>query len=68
MNSETCGSIHAPVLCLLYSLGIDIELVQKGLGITLVLDGQKDSLEFLNLGQIIVAVSLPWWLSASSAV
>ena len=52
---------------LLASPGIGVEFKQEGLGITLVLDGQKADLEFLSGGQLILAVSLAWWISASSS-
>ena len=68
MKFVNCGSIYAPVPGLLVSLDIDVELVQEGLDITLVLDGHKASLEVLSEGQIIIDVSLSWWLSDSSAV
>ena len=68
MNFVNRGSIHSPVPGLLVSLGIDVELVREGLDITLVLDGNNSILEVLSEGQIIVAVSLSWWLSAYSAV
>ena len=60
MHFENFGSLRAPVPGLLVSMGIYVELGQEGLGITLVLDGQKASLEVLGEGQIIVAVSLTW--------
>ena len=66
MNVDNCGSIRAPVPALLVSLVIYVELGQEGSYITLVLDGQKSSLEFLSEGQLLVAVFLDWWLSASS--
>ena len=67
MHFENCGSLCAPVLGLLVSLGIDAELGQDILDTTLVLDGQKASLGLLIQGQILVSVSITWWLSASSA-
>ena len=66
MHSDSCGSLRAPVPGLLVSLIIQVELVQEGLEITLVLDDQKSSLEFLSEGQISVTASLTWWLSSSS--
>ena len=67
INFDNCVSLHAPVPVLLVSLGMNVELGQKGLYIVLVLDGQNTSLEVLSEGHIIIAVSLTWWLSASSA-
>ena len=67
VHFENCDSLHAPVSSLLISLGIDVELVQEVLDIILVLGGQSSSLEVLSEGQIRVAVSLAWWLSAYSA-
>ena len=49
------------------SLGINVELGQETLEIALVLDGQKSSIEVLSEVQLLVDVSLTWWLSASSA-
>ena len=60
-----CGIIYAPVTGLLVSLGLCIELVQERLDINLVLDGHKTILEVLSEVQILIAVSLDWWLSAS---
>ena len=67
MHVDSCGILRAPVPGLIVSLGIDVELEQEGLDIYLVLDGQKSSLEFLSYGQLLVAVSLAWCLSYSSA-
>ena len=66
MQFDNCGSLCASVMGLLVSTGIDVELVNTGLEITLVFDGHKASLEVLIEGQLLVAVSLGWWLSASS--
>ena len=66
IHFENCVSIRAPVPGLLVTLAIDVELVKKGLGITLVLCGQKASLEILSDSQLIVDVSLAWWVSPSS--
>ena len=66
MHFEYFGSLRAPVPGLLFSLGIDFKLVQEGLDITLVLDGQKDNLEELSERHILVAVSLTWWIGSSS--
>ena len=63
MHIENCGSLRAPVLGLLVSLGIDVELGQEGLYINLVLDVQKTRLELFSEGQLLVAVSITWWLS-----
>ena len=67
MNFENGGSLRAPVPCLIVSLGIDVELGQEILGITLVLDGQNAILEVLSKVQLLVAVYLVWWLSDSSS-
>ena len=66
MHFENCFIHRAPVLGLLVSLSIYVELVHTGLDITLVLDDQKSILEFLSEDCLISAVSLAWWLSASS--
>ena len=65
MHFDNCGSLLAPVPGLLFYLGIDVELGQEGSDITLVIDGQKTRLELLSESQLLVAVSLAWWLSAS---
>ena len=67
IHFDNCGSLHDPFLGLLVSLSIDVELGQECLGIDLVLDGQKVSLEVLGEGQLLVAYSLAWWISSSSA-
>ena len=64
---DNCVILHDPVPGLLVSQYIYVELVQEGLDIDLVLDGQKASLEVLSEDHIFVAVSLDWCLSASSA-
>ena len=64
-KSENGGSLCAPLPGLLVSVGIDVDLVQEVLKITLVLDVQKTSLELLSEVQLLVDVSLAWWLSAS---
>ena len=64
---DNYGSLHASVPGQLYPLSIDVELGQECLGIDLVLDGQKVSLEVLGEGQLLVAYSLAWWISSSSA-
>ena len=66
MQFENCGSLCFPVTGLLVYMGIGVELEQEGLDITLVLDGQKPRLEILSEGQLLVAVSLAWWISAYS--
>ena len=63
MYFNNWGSLCAPVPVLLVSLGIDVELVQEDLYITLVLGGQKASLEVISEGHIIVTVYLTWWIS-----
>ena len=57
MRFENFGCLRAPVPGLIVSLGIDIELVQEGLDISLILDFHKASLEVLSEGQLLVAVS-----------
>ena len=59
------GSLRAPIPGLLIYLGIYVELGQENLDITLVLDVQKTRLELISEGQILVAVSLACWISAS---
>ena len=44
---SSCGILRDPIPGLLFSLGIYAELLQEGLYIMLVLDGQKASLEVL---------------------
>ena len=58
MHSDSFVSLCSPVPGLLISLVIFFGLVQEGLEITLVLDDQKSSLEFLSEGQISVTASL----------
>ena len=67
VHFDNFGSLHAPVLGLIVSLGIYIELVQEGLGITLVQGDQKNILEVLSEGQLLVTVSLACWISDSFA-
>ena len=67
VHFEIFVSLCAPVPGLLVSLGIDIELGQKGLDIALILDGWKASLEVLGESQLLVDVSLACWFGASSA-
>ena len=64
MHFDNFGSLCAPILVLIFSLGIYVELVQEGLDITLVLDSHKSSLEVLIEGQILFYFSLSWFLSA----
>ena len=66
MHFEKFGSLCAPVSGLLVSIGIYVELGQEVSDIALVLYGYKASLEVLGEGRLLVAVSLAWWLSASS--
>ena len=66
INFNNCGSLHAPVPGLPIYLDIDVEFGQEGLDITLVIGGQKASLEVLSEGQLLVSISFSWWLSASS--
>ena len=66
MHFGSFGSLCAPVLGLIVSLGIDVELGQEGLDKTLVLDVKKDILEVLSEGKLIVDVSFTWWFSDSS--
>ena len=61
------GCICYPVPGLLVSLDIDVELGQKVLDITLVLDGQKSRLEVLSEGHILASISFDWLFSDSSA-
>ena len=58
MQFGRCGSLYAPVLGLLVSLGIYVELRREGLDMILFLDGQKAILEVLSKGQLLVAVSI----------
>ena len=67
MHFDHCGSLRSLVPCLLFFMGIYVELGKKGLDITLVLGGQNDGLEVLSEGCIIVYVSFSWCLSASYA-
>ena len=67
VHFDNFGSLYASVPGLLISLGMYVELGKKILEITLVLDGQKASFEVLSGGQILVALYLAWFLSASSA-
>ena len=66
MNFESFGSLCSSFLGLLISLGIDVELGQEILDITLLLNNHKSGLEFLIESPLLVAISLAWWLSASS--
>ena len=59
-------SLCAPLTVLPFSLGFYVEMLHKGLDITLVPDGQKFSLEVLSEGKILVVVSLAWYINAYS--
>ena len=48
VHFDSCGSLRAPVPVQPVSLVVDVELVQKGLNIALVLSVQEASLEFLS--------------------
>ena len=67
MHFDNYVSLHAAVPGLLVSLVVYVELRQEGLGIYLLFDGQKASLEVLGGGQLPISVSLVWGLSDSSA-
>ena len=58
VHFEKCGSLRVPVPSLLFSLGFYVELVQEGLDITLVLDGQKAILVVPEKSQHLFAASL----------
>ena len=58
-----CALVPGPIV----SLGIDVELGQEGLEIALIFDVYKFSLEVLGEGQLLVAVSLTWWISDPSS-
>ena len=64
VHFDNCGSLHDPVPGLIFSMGIYDELVQEGLGINLVFDEQKNIIEVLSEGQLLVTVSLACWISA----
>ena len=61
-------NINVHFLGKLVSMYIDVELVQEGLDIALVIYVQKSSLEVLSEGHIFVAVSLSWWIIAPYTV
>ena len=67
MNFDNCSSLHDPIPGLRFSMRIFVELEQEGLDTTLVLDGNKASLEVLSEDYLLVAVSLAWCISAYSA-
>ena len=56
MQFEYFCSAHDPVPGLLVSLGIYVDMVNEGLDIILVLDGQEYILEVLSQGRIIVGL------------
>ena len=59
MHLDSFGRLFAPVLGLLVSLDTYAELVQEGLQVSLVLDGNEDG--FKILGEIyLLLVSLTW--------
>ena len=66
VHFENCGSLCDHFPGLLFFLVIYVKLGKEGLGITLVLDVYKSSLEVLSEGQIIVSVYLVLWISYSS--
>ena len=63
---DSCGRIRAPVPGLLFSLSNQVDLVQEGFDIILVLDGHKVRLEVLSHGWLLVAISPAWKLSGYS--
>ena len=65
INFEHFGSLCSPVLGLIIFLGTYVELVQKVLDITLVINDQKVGLQFLTYVQLLVRASLAWCISAS---
>ena len=65
IQSDDCGSLHAPFPGLIFSVVVDVELVQEGLDITLFTDVHKATLEVLGEVHLLVSVSLAWWISAS---
>ena len=65
IQSDDCGSLHAPFPGLIVSVVVDVELVQEGLDITLFTDVHKATLEVLGEVHLLVSVSLAWWISAS---
>ena len=64
MHFENFVSLRYPVPGLLFFLSIDVELVQEGLGVNLVIGVHNAILEVLSECHILVAVSLVWWISA----
>ena len=50
------GCLHSPVPVLLFSLSVDVqvELLNEGLGISLIFDGHEDFLEVIVWGQFLV--------------
>ena len=67
IHFDNFGCLRAPFPRLLVSMGINVELGQGGLDIAFFLDVHKAILEVLSKGQLLVAVSLVWCLSDSSA-
>ena len=67
VNFEIFGSICAPVPGLLVAMVIEVELGKEGLDIAFIVYGYKDRLKLLSEVQLLVAVSIFWCLSASSA-
>ena len=68
MHFDNFFILHDPIPFILVSLLIVVELVQEGFYISVLLGGQKASLEFPSEGRIFVDVSLSWCLSDSSDV
>ena len=69
MQFDCCGSLRAPVLVLLVSLGIYVQLENEGLDISLVLDFQEAILVVLSQVQIIFDFGdryINWSLVSSS--
>ena len=64
---DSFGSYCYPIIGLIVSLGIAVELGKDGLDISFILDYYKASLEFLGEGHIIVSVSFGWCLIDSSS-
>ena len=66
VHFDNFGILRYPVLGLIVSMVVDVELVYEGLYITVVLDVQKSGLEFLSEGWNIFDISLYCMLSAYS--
>ena len=56
VHSDYCVSLRAPVLVLLITVDIYVELVHEGLGIILVLDGYQSIIEVLSQVQLLVDI------------